>query len=338
MKVSVIVPVYNCESYLPACIASLRAQTLEDIELIFVDDASSDGSLSLLRAAQAEDARVRVIAFAENRGVSAARNAGLDAAKGAFVGFCDADDWVEPQMFARLLAAAQAADADASFCRVIKERESGAENVPLGFDTGARFDGPAIRDTLIPAMLARETDSDALPLSGYTPRNLFARSAVGGVRFRPDIRYAEDLLFICEVMLRCRAAVAVDEAYYHYRFHGGSVTKRYSPHVPASHDLSNDALEALLAPYPACMARMPIRRRKMAVTAVRNYCLSGTPYGFAARVTAIRAYMNREDVRRWFADVRPSQFPLRLRVKLALMKRRMAVTSALLYSTLFDRF
>ena len=338
MKVSVIVPVYNCEAYLPACIASLRAQTFKDIELIFVDDASSDGSLALLRLAQAEDARVRVIAFAENRGVSAARNAGLDAAAGEFVGFCDADDWVEPQMFARLLAAAQAADADAAFCRVIKEREDGAENVPLGFDTDARFDGPAIRDTLIPAMLARETDSDALPLSGYTPRNLFARSAVGDVRFRPDIRYAEDLLFICEVMLRCRAAVAVDEAYYHYRFHGGSVTKRYSPHVPASHDLSNDALEALLAPYPACMARMPIRRRKMAVTAVRNYCLTGTPYGFVARVTAIRAYMNRADVRRWFSDVRLSQFPLRLRVKLALMKRRMAVTSALLYSTFFDRF
>ena len=338
MKVSVIVPVYNCEAYLPACIASLRAQTLEDIELIFVDDASSDGSLALLRAAQVEDARVRVIAFAENRGVSAARNAGLDAAAGAFVGFCDADDWVEPQMFARLLAAAQAADADASFCRVIKEREGGAENVPLGFDTGARFDGPAIRDTLIPAMLARETDSDALPLSGYTPRNLFSRSAVGGVRFRPDIRYAEDLLFICEVMLRCRAAVAVDEAYYHYRFHGGSVTKRYSPHVPASHDLSNDALEALLAPYPACMARMPIRRRKMAVTAVRNFCLTGTPYGPAARVGRIREYMNRADVRAWFADVRPSQHPLRLRIKLALMKRRMALTSALLYSTLFNRF
>lgn len=338
MKVSVIVPVYNCEAYLPQCIATLRAQTLEDIELIFVDDASTDGSLSLLRAAQAEDTRVRVIAFAENRGVSAARNAGLDAATGAFVGFCDADDWVEPQMFARLLAAAEEAGADASFCRVIKERESGAENVPLGFDTGTRFDGAAIRETLIPAMLARETDSDALPLSGYTPRNLFARSAVGSIRFRPDIRYAEDLLFICEVMLRCRAAVAVDEAYYHYRFHGGSVTKRYSPHVPASHDLSNDALEALLSPYPACMARMPIRRRKMAVTAVRNYCLTGTPYGFAARVEAIRAYMNRADVRRWFVDVRPSQFPLRLRVKLTLMKRRMAFTSTLLYSTLFDRF
>ena len=338
MKVSVIVPVYNGEAFLPECIATLRAQTLGEIELIFVDDASTDGSLPLLRAAQAEDARVRVIAFAENRGVSAARNAGLDAATGEYVGFCDADDWVEPGMFERLLAAAEEADADAAFCRVIKERETGAQNVPLGFDTGARFDGAAIRDTLIPAMLARETDSDELPLSGYTPRNLFARRAVGDIRFRPDIRYAEDLLFICEVMLRCRAAVAVDEAYYHYRFHGGSVTKRYSPHVPASHDLSNDALEALLAPYPACMVRMPIRRRKMAVTAVRNFCLSGTPYGFAARVAAIRAYMNRADVRAWFSDVRPSRFPLRLRVKLALMKRRMALASALLYSTLFDRF
>ena len=338
MRVSVIVPVYNAATYLPACIASLRAQTMEDIELIFVDDASTDDSLSLLRAAQAEDARVRVIAFPENRGVSAARNAGLDAAAGEFVGFCDADDWVEPGMFARLYEAAKAAEADAAFCRVIKERESGAENVPLGFDTGMRFDGAAIRDTLIPAMLARETDSDELPLSGYTPRNLFARSAVGSIRFRPDIRYAEDLLFICQVMLQCRAAVAVDEAYYHYRFHGGSVTKRYSPHVPASHDLSNDALEALLAPYPACMARMPIRRRKMAVTAVRNFCLTGTPYGPAARVGRIREYMNRADVRAWFADVRPSQYPLRLRIKLALMKRRMALTSALLYSTLFNRF
>jgi len=337
MRVSVIVPVYNCEAFLPACIASLRAQTLRDIELIFVDDASADGSLALLHAARARDERVRVIAFSENQGVSAARNAGLDAAAGEFVGFCDADDWTEPGMFERLYSAAISADADAAFCRVIKEREGGAENVPLGFDTGARFDASAIRETLIPAMLARETDSDELPLSGYTPRNLFRRETVGGIRFRPDIRYAEDLLFICQVMLRARAAVAVDEAYYHYRFHGGSVTKRYSPHVPASHDLSNDALEALLADFPACMARMTIRRRKMAVTAVRNLCLPGTPYGLPRRVREARAYMNRADVRGWFAEVSPGRCPKRLGVKLALMKHRMALLSVLLYSYVFDR-
>ena len=97
-KVSVIIPVYNCEPFLKTCIDSLRAQTLEEIELIFVCDASPDNSLSILRDVERADSRIRVIAFEQNRGVSAARNAGLSAATGEFVGFCDGDDWVEPQM------------------------------------------------------------------------------------------------------------------------------------------------------------------------------------------------------------------------------------------------
>ena len=207
IRVSVIVPVYGCEAFLPDCIASLRAQTLSDIELIFVCDASPDGSLELLRQAEREDARIRVIAFEENRGVSAARNAGIEAARGEYIGFCDGDDWVEPQMFERLYALAQEKQADAVFCRVFKDREdekgvvTRRENVPLGFETGTRFDRAAIRETLIPAMLSRETDSDELPLSGYTPRNLFRASLAKGHRFREDIRYAEDLLFIVECML-----------------------------------------------------------------------------------------------------------------------------------------
>lgn len=334
-RVSVIVPVYNSEPFLKACIDSLLHQTLEGMEFIFVCDASPDGSLALLREAEAADPRVRVIAFDENRGVSAARNAGIEAAGGAFIGFCDADDWVEPPMYARLYEAARDAEAEVSFCRVYKDDANGRTNVPLGFETGTRFDAAAIRKTLIPAMLARETDSDKLPLSGYTPRNLFARDLIERHRFRPDIRYAEDLLFIVQCLLDARAAVAVDEAYYHYRFHGGNVTRRYSPYVPDSHDRSNDALEALLADEPACMARMPIRRRKMAELAVRNFCLPGTPYGFAARVREARAYLRREDVRGWFEGVRPLSFPPRLAVRLLLMKRRMALTMCFLYSVVF---
>lgn len=336
-KVSVIVPVYNCEAFLPQCIESLCAQTLSDLEFIFVCDASPDGSLAILRQAEEKDARIRVIAFSENRGVSAARNAGLDAATGEFVGFCDSDDWVEPQMFERLYGMAIAHDADNAFCRVFKDSEKKSENVPLGFATGTRFDRAAIRETLIPAMLSRETDSDELPLSGYTPRNIFRRETLGGLRFRPDIRYAEDLLFIVDAALRARASVAVDEAYYHYRFHAGSVTKRYSPHVPQSYDSSNDALEALLAEQPECMRRMKIRRRKMAVTSVRNLCYPGTPYGFLQRVQAARAYMNRADVRAWFADVNVWRLPRQLGFKLALVKYRMPLVMCALFTYVFDR-
>ena len=336
-KVSVIIPVYNCEAFLPQCIESLQAQTMQEIEMIFVCDASPDDSLSILRRYEQEDSRIRVIAFEQNRGVSAARNAGIEASSGEYVIFCDSDDWVEPQMYQRLYDMAQAYDADIAFCRVFKDYANRQENVPLGFETGMRFDEAGIRETLIPAMLSRETDSDELPLSGYTPRNLFRREVLEKHRFREEIRYAEDLLFIIECMLCSRAAVAVDEAYYHYRFHAGSVTKRYSAHVPQSHDLSNDAIEALLADNAECVRRMTIRRRKMAVTAVRNLCYPGTPYGFLARVREARRYMNRGDVRRWFADVKPFAFPPKLAMRLFLMKHRMALTMCLLFTYVFDR-
>ena len=336
-KVSVIIPVYNCEAFLPQCIESLQAQTMQEIEMIFVCDASPDDSLSILRRYEREDSRIRVIAFEQNRGVSAARNAGIEAASGEYVIFCDSDDWVEPQMYQRLYDMAQAHDADIAFCRVFKDYANRQENVPLGLETGMRFDEAGIRETLIPAMLSRETDSDELPLSGYTPRNLFRREVLEKHRFREEIRYAEDLLFIIECMLCSRAAVAVDEAYYHYRFHAGSVTKRYSAHVPQSHDLSNDAIEALLADNAECVRRMTIRRRKMAVTAVRNLCYPGTPYGFFARVREARRYMNREDVRRWFADVNPFAFPPKLAMRLFLMKYRMALVMCFLFTYVFDR-
>jgi len=336
-KVSVIIPVYNCEAFLPECIESLRRQTMQEIEMIFVCDASPDNSLSILRQYEQEDSRIRVIAFEENRGVSAARNAGIELASGEYVIFCDSDDWVEPQMYARLHAMAIEHDADIAFCRVFKDYANRQENVPLGFATGTHFDEEAIRKTLIPAMLSRETDSDELPLSGYTPRNLFKREVLEKHRFREEIRYAEDLLFIVECMLDSSAAVAVDEAYYHYRFHGASVTKRYSAHVPKSHDLSNDAIEELLRDEPECVRRMTIRRRKMAVTAVRNLCYPGTPYSFLARVKAARTYMNREDVRRWFQGVNPFVFPPKLAMRLFLMKYRLAFTMCFLFTYIFDR-
>ena len=117
-KVSVIIPVYGAEAFLPDCIASLRAQTLRDIELIFICDGSPDHSLAILRKAETLDSRIRVIAFEENQGVSAARNAGLDAARGDYIGFCDGDDWAEPEMVETLYRAAEDNRADISFCRV----------------------------------------------------------------------------------------------------------------------------------------------------------------------------------------------------------------------------
>ena len=115
--VSVIVPVYKVEKYLRKCLDSLLSQTLEQIEVICVNDASPDGCLDILREYEQKDARVRVIDFPENRGVSAARNAGLDAARGEWVAVADSDDWVEKEMYERLYATVHSAsDMDVAYC------------------------------------------------------------------------------------------------------------------------------------------------------------------------------------------------------------------------------
>src|SRR3954451_22753970 len=107
-RVSVVVPARDAEATLGETLARLRAQTLADLEAVVVDDASADGTRALAAAAAAEDARVRLLALPANLGTAAARNAGLREARGRWVLFLDADDWLEPDHLAAPVAAAEA--------------------------------------------------------------------------------------------------------------------------------------------------------------------------------------------------------------------------------------
>jgi glycosyltransferase involved in cell wall biosynthesis len=120
--VSVIVPVYNSEKTLARCLDSLLAQTLGELEIVVVDDGSNDGSSSLI--AQYRDANGgRIVSTSQpNGGRASARNAGLACASGAFIGFVDSDDWVEPQMYQSLVNRAQATDADLVVCDYAAQR------------------------------------------------------------------------------------------------------------------------------------------------------------------------------------------------------------------------
>ncbi len=121
---SIIVPVYKVENYLPKCIDSILAQTFTDFELILVDDGSPDDCPALCDAAAEKDARVRVI-HQKNGGLSAARNAGLDAARGAWIGFVDSDDYIAPEMYEVLYQAVQSTGADLALCDYAEVDEAG---------------------------------------------------------------------------------------------------------------------------------------------------------------------------------------------------------------------
>lgn len=116
MKVSVIIPVYNTEAYLEKCLSSLMEQTMDDIEVLVVDDGSTDGSLQIAKEFEtANPSKIRVLAK-ENGGQASARNMALTYATGEYLGFVDSDDWVDTDMYQQMYDAAVREDADIVIC------------------------------------------------------------------------------------------------------------------------------------------------------------------------------------------------------------------------------
>lgn len=127
MKVSVIIPVYGVERFIARCAETLFSQTIHDVEFIFVDDASQDDSLNILRSiiARYPELNIRIVTHEQNKGLPAARNTGLAVATGEYIFHCDSDDFVEPDMLEMLYETAARNDADAVWCDYYISYESG---------------------------------------------------------------------------------------------------------------------------------------------------------------------------------------------------------------------
>ena len=131
-KVSVIVPVYNVEKFLPRCLDSIINQTLKDIEIICVNDGSPDNCLSILEDYAKKDSRIKII-NQENSGPSVSRNKGILVAQGEYIGFVDSDDWLDLDFYEKLYAAAKESDADIAACGIKVYRKYSRVNYMLKY-------------------------------------------------------------------------------------------------------------------------------------------------------------------------------------------------------------
>lgn len=194
--ISVIIPVYNGESTLRGCVESLLSGTYPSLELIIVDDGSSDGSARIAKELADGDSRVRVVSPGVNRGVSFARNRGLDEAQGSLIGFCDADDTVEPMMYERLAELIKNADAALMAC--LPDR---AKYYP---DFGL-FNKRTFMELLL-------TDR----IKSYFPFGLYRRKLIGDIRFNVKYAATEDTDILYRIMERADAIAGTKECYYNY--------------------------------------------------------------------------------------------------------------------------
>ena len=209
-EISIIVPVYKVEKYLNECIDSILAQTFTDFELILVDDGSPDSCPALCDAAAAKDSRIRVI-HQKNRGLSGARNAGLDAAEGEWIAFVDSDDTIMPDFCAKLYHAAQEAGAQMAVCNY---RQVDEALTP-------------IREQYLHVRREVLTPEQALEHSTLLPymvvwNKLYHRSIFAQLRFAEG-KLNEDTLLIAYAYEKADRIANIPDALYLYRKVAGSI-------------------------------------------------------------------------------------------------------------------
>ena len=207
---SIIVPVYKVENYLQKCIDSILAQTFTDFELILVDDGSPDNCPALCDAAAAKDARIRVL-HQKNGGLSAARNAGLDVARGEWIGFVDSDDYIAPEMYEILYKAVQSTGADLALCDYVKVDETGA----------------LCTQTHVAVPQKSLTGRELLQKAYWTTvqiawNKLYHRTIFAQLRY-PVGKLNEDFFVIPEICLNTQKAVVVPDVLYYYVQRGDSI-------------------------------------------------------------------------------------------------------------------
>jgi len=227
VKVSVIVPVYNVRDFLPACVDSIRAQTLSDYECLLVDDGSTDGSGALCDELAAGDSRFRVI-HKPNGGLSDARNAGLDAAAGEYVFFVDSDDRLFPNALKALIAKMQADNLDVAVGSVLlHDMRSGEERLFAPLST------PQPRNIL----------DELFNIAAWN--KLYRRSVFATRRYKKGIKF-EDVPVWADILFSGVKIGYVDETVYVYNVNreGSIVTTRDYRGYPAAWTAQREALKA----------------------------------------------------------------------------------------------
>lgn len=231
-QVSVIIPVYNIESCLRACLDSILNQTLTDFEVICVNDGSTDGSPAILSEYAEKDSRMQVLTQ-KNGGPGVARNAGLDMARGDYVIFLDSDDWFDSGLLQRMAGAAAEARADVAICRGVEfDTETGRELPSEWMLKSQYLPGPVFSPQEVAGRLFQFT-------YGMPWDKLYRRAFLldSGVRY-PPLRNSEDLAFVYPTLLCARRIVVVEDVLIHHR-------------INRSASVSNSRCSQPEAPYQA---------------------------------------------------------------------------------------
>ena len=240
-KISIIVPVYNVELYLPQCIESLIKQSYPNLEILLVDDGSTDNSGKICDEYALKDSRIRVF-HQSNAGAASAKNVGLDHATGDYIAFIDSDDYVELNWIETLVSAAEKHQADIveyDFDKIFTGRSELVNHYP---DRHKLFSS----EEYLAQYLFNWTCS-------LFWNKLFKTSLIGDIRFRKERRCIDDEFFTYKVISNAEKIVRINDVLYHYRQRASSAVSS----LKNRRQITDDSLEILIERYQWIKERFP---------------------------------------------------------------------------------
>lgn len=232
-KISVIIPVYKVEKYLERCVDSVRKQTLEDLEIILVDDGSPDNCPQMCDDFARYDTRIQVI-HKENGGLSSARNAGMKVATGEYIFFLDSDDWLELDGMELLYNTAEEYHVDFVRYRAIRSGWPGSpEHAPCMVEEVREMEGGLYdKNRMIAEIYPRLLITPQLTMGAIVGAwgSLYSRKFLidNDLYFYEEVKFSEDLVFSAKVVCAAESFYYIDTArVYHYFYNKDSISKSF---------------------------------------------------------------------------------------------------------------
>lgn len=300
-RVSVIIPFYNVENYITQCIESLLCQELDDCEFIFVNDGSKDNSRQIVEKYKKLDRRILLI-NQENQGVSMARNTGLSVAVGEYIGFVDADDEIEKDMYRILFESAKQSDCDVVISNLESEIEGHKVITKYPFPVDVLLKEDFIKQEILQYFLM----SDQLnTVSNKIYKQIVIRN--NKISFPEKVALGEDGLFNMQFFSNAKIARYIEYTGYHYREVPGSATRNI-----LEKDYFNRALEVFTSKYPEkylekisdpkIQRLKSIKLIKSVMSYVHIYFTPSEELSFCKRCQWIRKMLTHKYVRRAITD------------------------------------
>lgn len=336
--ISVIVPIYNVEAYLERCIRSLIGQSCPNLEIILVDDGSTDNSLSICQAYARQDPRIKLI-HKENGGLASARNAGMEASTGEYIGFVDSDDWISPDTYQKMADLIERHHPDVIRFGYQKVRNGQVtDRCHLEYDPGL-YTGDGLRqiqlDTINTKYVLDYRQQRILSAcTGVYRRELLTEHGIRSVSEREILN--EDYLFVLQSVQAAASLYVSKEEYYFYDTRPNSLTTVYRANM---YERKKKLYERYCGVLPAKDPEAESRLRNFYIDCIYacivNEITSGKPSGEAIR--AIRMLLADERLQQCLEVNLPLANSAKTKGICFLMRRRMAAGIYLGYRLLKNK-